>query len=172
MNAYTPSQTEPIRDARAMLPFDAELSPHRSLSNGGFLALMAAICGVSFISGVLFYQLGAWPVSFFFGVDALLVYGAFRLNYRDGRRRETIRVTQDAVTLTRYDTRGRSRYKTFEPAWVRVVLNETANGKTTIALAEKGAKTEFGGFLTDDERRDFSDQLARVLLEARGGARI
>ena len=33
---------------------------------------------------------GAWPVMGFFGLDVLLVYVAFKLNYRSGRLYETV----------------------------------------------------------------------------------
>ena len=62
--------------------FSATLTPHRSLGHIGFLVLMLLFGGVSFITGVLFLVIGAWPVFGFFGLDVLLLYWAFRLNYR------------------------------------------------------------------------------------------
>ena len=43
---------------------------------------MVAIGAVSFVAGVVFLLMGAWPVFGFFGLDVLLLYWAFRLNYR------------------------------------------------------------------------------------------
>jgi uncharacterized membrane protein len=51
---------------------------------------MIALGAISFITGVLFLAAGAWPVLGFFGLDVLLVYIAFRLNYRSGRLYETL----------------------------------------------------------------------------------
>ncbi len=65
--------------------FRAVLLPHRSLGRKGFIALMLVVCLVSALTGLKFYQLGAWPVMAFFGLDVLLIYGAFRLNYRAAR---------------------------------------------------------------------------------------
>src|SRR6266545_614346 len=42
--------------------FSAVITPHRSLTGIGFLVLMAAIGGVSFVAGIVFLILGAWPV--------------------------------------------------------------------------------------------------------------
>jgi len=74
--------------------FSAVLLPHRSLGRKGFIILMGVISLVSFITGIAFYMQGAWPVLGFFGLDVLLIYGAFRLNYRAARLRETIELTQ------------------------------------------------------------------------------
>ena len=45
------------------------LTPYRSLSQPGFLVLMGAIGFISFVTGVVFAMLGAWPVLGFFGLD-------------------------------------------------------------------------------------------------------
>ena len=60
--------------------FRAVLHPHRSLGPRGFLILMLAIGGISFVTGMVFLSMGAWPVFGFFGLDVLLVYVAFKLN--------------------------------------------------------------------------------------------
>ena len=78
--------------------FDAVLRPHRSLSRSGFLILMLALGGVSFIAGMAFLLLGAWPVFGFLGLDVLLVYVAFKLNYRSGRLTEAVRLTDEQLS--------------------------------------------------------------------------
>ena len=65
--------------------FSAVITPHRSLGRVGFLVLMALFGGVSFVAGMVFLLIGAWPVFGFLGLDVLLVYWAFRLNYRAPR---------------------------------------------------------------------------------------
>ena len=60
------------------------LHPHRSLPPSGFLIMMVLISRVSFILGLVFFLLGAWPVMGFFGLDVALIYYAFKLNYRSG----------------------------------------------------------------------------------------
>ena len=70
--------------------FSAVITPHRSLGSRGFLILMLAIGAVSFVSGMVFLLLGAWPVFGFLGLDVLLVYVAFRANYRAARAYEEV----------------------------------------------------------------------------------
>ena len=58
--------------------FSATITPHRSLGRKGFIIVMCAIGGISFIAGLVFLIAGAWPVMGFFGLDVLLVYWAFQ----------------------------------------------------------------------------------------------
>ena len=62
--------------------FSAVLTPHRSLSRSGFLCLMLIAGGIGFVTGVVFLLAGAWPVFGFCGLDVLLLYWAFQVNYR------------------------------------------------------------------------------------------
>ena len=65
--------------------FAARLKPHRSLTRTGFIAVMAVLGGVSFTVGSIFLMKGAWPIFGFLGLDVLLVYLAFRANFRSAR---------------------------------------------------------------------------------------
>ncbi len=48
-------------------------------------AITGAVCAVH---AAFFMATGAWPIGLFFGLDFLLLYGAFLLNYRAARARE------------------------------------------------------------------------------------
>lgn len=148
------------------------LHPHRSLSPRGFLIIMLALGSVSFVTGLFFVMLGAWPVMGFFGLDVALVYWAFKQNFRSGRLYETIEVDGERLQLTRVHPTGRREVYDFNPFWVRVRLTtDRPDGRTSLRLAAHGREVLFGQFLTDEERRDFADALAGVLVDARG-ARI
>ena len=73
--------------------FSSTLTPHRSLGRSGFLIVMILFGLANFITGMLFLLLGAWPVFGFCGLDALLLYWAFRLNYRHAEAYEQVTVT-------------------------------------------------------------------------------
>ena len=147
--------------------FRAVLHPHRSLSPTGFIILMVAIGSVSFVTGMVFLMMGAWPVFGFFGLDVALVYFAFRLNYRSGRLHELVDLTPASLTVTRVHPSGKRECFDFNPYWVRVQLAEDRGGRTDLKLKSHGSELSFGRFLTDDERRDFSRALAGALLDAR-----
>jgi uncharacterized membrane protein len=162
-----PERTQAEPDA-----FRALLTPHRSLGPTGFLILMAALGVVSFVTGVAFLLMGAWPVFGFFGLDVLLVYIAFRLNYRSGRLYETVELTPVRFTLTRVHPSGRREQFELNPYWARVSLREWPDGRTALSVVSQGKELAFGRFLTDGERRDFAGALRDALLAARGGPRI
>lgn len=163
---------EPAVPQREPAPFRAVLRPHRSLGPTGFLLFMVILGGASFVTGLVFTVMGAWPVLGFFGLDVLIVYIAFRLNYRAGRLHETIELDRSELTVTRIHPSGRRERFNFNPYWVRVRLAEGKDGRTDLRLHLHGKELAFGRFLTDDERRDFAKVLVGALVEARGGARI
>src|SRR5205814_9099032 len=100
--------------------FSAIITPHRSLDAKGFLILMGCLAALSFVSGVIFVSIGAWPVLGFFGLDVLFVYVAFRANYRTGRAYEEVTVTAAELTVRKVSHRGRVRQWTLNPLWVRL----------------------------------------------------
>ena len=71
--------------------FQLVLRPNISLSRQGFTILMVLFAAICLVAGGFFLAIGAWPVFGFFGLDILLLYWAFRVNYRRGRRYETPR---------------------------------------------------------------------------------
>lgn len=148
------------------------LTPFRSLSHRGFLVVMSAIGLVSFVTGVVFALMGAWPVLGFFGLDVALIWFAFRRNYRSGRQLETIDIGDGKLTLTHVDVGGEHRSTELIAAWVDVRLARAIDGRTSIALASHGVEYPFGGFLTDDEKVELAPALREALLMARGGPRI
>lgn len=143
------------------------LTPHRSLGRAGFLAVMTGLCAVSFVAGLAFAAIGAWPVAGFLGLDVLLVWAAFRLNYRSARRHEVVELTFDALTVTHVTPAGRRRSMRFNPYWVRVALSERTDGRTRLGLVLHGRETVLGAFLSDDDRRGFAAELGRALAENR-----
>ena len=86
-------------DAGNTKPWQAVLTPHRSLSKQGFLLVMGMIVVVNLMVGALFAAVGAWPVAGFAGLDVLLVWWAFRANFADARQEERISITDHELVL-------------------------------------------------------------------------
>ena len=74
----------------------------------------------SFAGGVAFYLIGAWPVGFFFGLDALLIYVAFRVNYRAADAYEEVTVTPSELRVRKVTHRGKVSEWSLNPVWVRL----------------------------------------------------
>lgn len=147
------------------LHFDAILHPHRSLSPFGFAILMAAISCVSFVAGLAFWLMGAWPVVGFLGLDVLLVYVAFRASYRSAREHETVQLSDRVLEVRHVDPRGRVSAWQFQPYWVRVELGD--DDFAALALASHGRRLAIGRFLSPDERRDLAAALQDALHRQR-----
>lgn len=157
-------------DASAPAPahFSAVLLPHRSLGRKGFIVLMMVVSIVSFLTGIAFYEIGAWPVLGFFGLNVLIIYFAFRLNYRAARLYETVELTNDELRVTRVYPSGHAVSWSFNPYWVQLDLEENENSSNRLSVRSHGRVLRFGKFLTDDEKRGFADALGAALGDMRG----
>jgi len=139
------------------------LLPYRSLSRKGFIVLMLAIAAVSFIGGAVFVAMGAWPITGFFGLDAVLFYLAFRLNYRAGRLSEKIELTGHELRVTRIHPSGKAECWNFNPYWVRFEHKARDNAADELSLTSHGRKLVFGAFLSDGEKASFADAFSAAL---------
>ncbi len=159
--------TEPNPALQEASRFSAVLTPHRSLGPTGFMVLMAAVCLVSFGTGLFFYLLGAWPVIGFMGLDVALIYIAFKLNFRALRLYETVDLTQDSLTVTRVAPSGKTQSWRFNPYWVKLSVHERIGRSSELSIASHGERLVFASFLTDEEREDFASALSSALSAAR-----
>jgi uncharacterized membrane protein len=139
------------------------LSPHRSLSAKGFVILMGLFGAVCFLTGLAFLWVGAWPIMGFMGLDVLLLYIAFRVNYRAGQLSETVEISRDIFRLTRKLPSGRREAFELNPYWAQVSLATGADGHTALSVGTHGNAVHIGAFLTDDERRDLATALRQAL---------
>jgi uncharacterized membrane protein len=156
---------------RAEAPlFTATISPHRSLSRRGFTILMSLIGVVSFAMGVAFVSMGAWPVFGFFGLDAALIYLAFRRNYIDARAFEQISVSRERLHIRRVSAFGREVEFEFNPYWTRLIVDRRDWGIAGLALTSSGKRLAIGVFLSPNERGRFADALSAALAAARSGS--
>jgi uncharacterized membrane protein len=150
--------------------FSAVLTPHRSLGSVGFLVVMTVFGGVSFISGMAFLLMGAWPVFGFFGLDVLLLYWAFRINYRHAAAYEQVTVTPTALKVRKVSHRGHVREWVLNPLWVKLDMTEIHEfGIERLFLVSRGKQVVIANFLGPDEKASFARELGRALGEAKRG---
>jgi uncharacterized membrane protein len=150
--------------------FSALLTPHRSLSQTGFLLLMAFICVVSFIAGVIFLSMGAWPVFGFFGIDVLAIYWAFKVNFHRATAYEEIFVTPSALHVRRVTHLGHVSEWTFNPLWVRLDVEAHEEfGVERLALVSRGRSLGIASFLGPDEKQSFAKALMGAMNAAKRG---
>jgi uncharacterized membrane protein len=150
--------------------FSAILTPHRSLTGVGFLAVMLAIGGISFASGVLFLVLGAWPVTGFLGLDVALVYWAFRANYRAANAYEEVTVTSSELKLRKVSHRGKIAEWSLNPLWVKLDREvDEEFGTARLFLVSRGRRLPVAGFLAPAEKDSFAAALGAAIGEAKRG---
>ena len=150
--------------------FSALLTPHRSLNRTGFLVLMTFLSVVSFATGVAFLLMGAWPVFGFLGLDVLVIYWAFRVNFRSAEATEDIVMTPSELRVRRVSHRGHVMEWKLNPLWVQVdQIAHEEFGIEKLYLLSRGRRVSIGSFLGPDEKASFSNALKEGLAAARRG---
>ena len=150
--------------------FSAIITPHRSLDGTGFLILMSVVSVISFAAGMVFLLMGAWPVFGFFGLDVLLIYWAFRINYRRARAYEEVMVTPPELRVRKVSHRGRVSEWTLNPLWVRLDRDTHAEfGIERLFLVSRGRRLPIAGVLSPPEKESFAAALGAALGEAKRG---
>jgi uncharacterized membrane protein len=150
--------------------FSAILTPHRSLPAAGFLAVMLALGGISFASGIMFLLLGAWPVIGFLGLDVALVYWAFRSNYRAASAYEEVTVTASELKLRKVSHRGEVAEWSLNPLWVKLDREvDEEFGIAQLFLVSRGRRLPVAGFLAPNEKESFAAALGAAIGEAKRG---
>jgi uncharacterized membrane protein len=146
------------------------ITPHRSLGQIGFVILMAAVGVISFVAGIVFWLMGAWPVFGFFGLDVLLLYWAFRINYRRAAAYEIVTVTPLELRVRKVSHRGKVREWALNPLWVRLeqIVHEDY-GIERLLLVSRGKQLPIGGSLGPNEKASFAKALADALGTAKRG---
>jgi uncharacterized membrane protein len=141
---------------------DSVLNPYRSLPRRAFVVIMMLLVALSLFAGIICILVGAWPIFGFFGLDIALVYVALRASYRSARQHERVRLTDRTLTVDRVSVQGERRHWQFEPAWLRVSVDEAGAAKA-VTLASHGRSVAVGSFLAPDQRLSFADSLKDAL---------
>ena len=152
-------------DDRNSKVWQATLTPHRSLSRQGFYVLMGLVITVNLVVAGMFVALGAWPIGGFAGLDVLLVWWAFRVNFADARRLERISITEHELVLDRLSETRPPEQKRFVRRWVRVELEEDRERELIGSLVLVSGRTRIavGEFLAPEERRTLAQALRSAL---------
>jgi len=146
------------------------LTPNRSLSPKGFLIFMLILGSLSFTIGLYFLSAGAWPIFGFMGLDVLLVYWAFRVNFRSACAYEVVTVTPSELTVRKVSYHGSVRQWTLNPVWVQLDRDEHKElGIERLFLVSHGRRLPIAGFLGAQEKESFALALSGALAQAKRG---
>lgn len=159
-----PSDRDPL--------FAARLTPHRSLSKNGFIALMLIIAVMAGSSAFVFLTLGAWPIVGFLMADVAIIFLAFQISYRAGRAYEEVTVTPDQLTIKRVSPWGRISVQKLHPVWTRLKTAYDPEEERVLAikLESKGQQVPVGAFMNPADKESFANALGEALARAKRGA--
>jgi uncharacterized membrane protein len=161
------ANNDPVSDTPL---FSAVMTPNRSLGKRGFGILMLAVAGISFVVGLVFAIAGAWPITGFFGLDVLLIYLAFKINYRDGRAYEQVVVTPTELMFRKVSPRGAVTEWRCNPLWVKLDWDiHEEFGVQRLHLVSRGERRQIAGFLSPDEKESFGKALQAAIAAAKRG---
>ena len=147
--------------------------PHRSLSKRGFVIVMAALGSLAFFIGLGFFLLGAWPVIGFLGLEVLVVWGAFKLNYRAAKQRQKLTATERELIVENVAPSGETDIIRMSADWLRVEVTPkeppemSSRYRQRVYVTSHGKRTEIGGFLHPVETSGLAAEISTMLERAR-----
>ena len=137
------------------------------------MILIAVLAGLLSTVGIGFFLAGAWPVIGFLGLEFLVVWGAFKLNYNAAKVRETVETTTESLTIKHTDKTGKSKISKFSIGWLRVNVSPTIAPKTSaryqqrVILSSHGVEAEIGAFLHPSEKIKLGHEINSMVNRSR-----
>ncbi len=141
--------------------------PYRSLSKKSFRNLMIAVCFIFFSIGIFFWSLGAWPVFGFLGLDVLLLYMAFKINYKSGDIFENLKLSNSKLVVTRSFPSGKSQTWNLEAYWTKVEILNTFSNDQKLVIKSKEKVVMLGSFLNFNDKKKLMKRINDALEKIR-----
>jgi uncharacterized membrane protein len=146
---------------------DAVLTPNRSLSKTGLLALLAGFGLFNLTMAVFFLVIGAFPIPVFLGLDFVGILLAFRINNRRARIAERVRVSADLVEVSR-EADGKAQILWSSPtAFTQVSFDPDERRGPHLRIKRAGQAMTLASSLGPAERSDFAEALQAAIRNAR-----
>ncbi|HSV02243.1 MAG TPA: DUF2244 domain-containing protein [Phenylobacterium sp.] len=146
---------------------DAEIRANRSLSERGFIVLIAVVTLANCASAAVFVAMGATFVPIFLGIDLLAVIVAFLVSFRAGKRIERVRVTSRDVRVVQETPRWSRVIWESPTAFTRVHVERDEGRATALKLALSGRELAVAVALSPRERGEFAQALERAIWQAK-----
>ena len=105
---------------------------------------MFIVAFVFFSMGAYFWYLGAWPVFGFIGLDVLLLYYAFKINYKSVKFLKLLKLKNFLVT--RSFPSGKQQHWNLEPYWASVELTSHRRNENSLILKSRDKVVFIGSF--------------------------
>jgi uncharacterized membrane protein len=148
---------------------DAVITPHRSLSQRGFVVLISVLTAINALSALVFLNLGAAPVPAFLGLDVAALVVALLVSRRAALNRERVQVTASEIHVWHETPKGATTVWRSPTAFTRVALVGPDQDDPDLQLRLSDRGVAVARALTRAERRDFAAALDRAIRRARTG---
>ena len=136
--------------------------PYRSLSKKGFKYLMIWVTSIFLGIGIFFWKIGAWPVFGFLGLDVLMLYYAFKINYKSGEIFENLRLLDKKFEITRCFPSGKQQTWDLEPYWLKAEITGERNNKNLI-IKSKEKIVLVGSFLNINDKKKLLKKIEEAI---------
>ena len=151
----------------APLYMDAVIKPNRAMSRRGLHVVMGLLIAFNLMIAVFLLVVGAPLVLPFLGLDVLAMWLALNASFRASELAERVRVTAEAVTVSREDAKGARVIWTSPTAFTRVGVDQPGEHETRVRLMMSRKRLTLGRALSPPERVDLARALERAILKAR-----
>ena len=146
--------------------YSTTLRPHRSASHKT-INLILVVLIISFtLIGISFSMIGAWPVLGFFGLDIILLVGAFYMNNQSGLTSERIDLRHNSLIVKKRDQWGRKKHWVFKTEWLVIDMISTPKFQNQLELRSHGQALIIGSFLSYMERKKILDILHKEIKKS------
>lgn len=133
---------------------------------------MGALGLLAFTIGLGFFLMGAWPVIGFLGLELLVVWGAFKLNYRAAQRRQTLTADTENFEVANTYPNGTTESQTVSTAWAKLSVTPSeepapnARIRKQVSIASHGVHVPIGEFLHPAETAGLAREVQGMLDQA------
>jgi len=148
---------------------DAVITPNRSLTSRGLVALILVMTALDAGLATLFVALDAAPIPIFLGVGLIAAVVALVASHRAAARRERIQVTAAEVRVVVESRRGAQTVWTSPTAFTRVAWAGEDDDEGRLHLRLSDRELAVARSLSRRERRDFATALEGAIARARSG---
>jgi uncharacterized membrane protein len=147
--------------------FQYRITPHRSLSDFGFFAVVGSVLGIAAAIQIYFFFVGVWFAGVVALFNALFLSAAFIACRADRNRSETISYESGTIDIVRRNGNGAEVYHLRIPIF-GVELVRTIDpdyGMRKLELCQSGKLVEVASDLSPIEREAFLRAFAHSLAE-------
>jgi len=146
---------------------DAEIRPQRSLSERGFIILIAVVTLANCASAAVFITLKAFYVPFFLGIDVIAVVVAFLASFRAARQVQRVQVTARDIVVTHETPKWKKVVWESPTAFTRVDVQREEGRAVGVRLTLSGRGLWVAQWLSPRERGEFASALEEAIRAAR-----